>query len=347
MLNGAPRWELYRLLSDPTRLRVLALCSLEELAVSELGELLRASEPKVSRHAAALRDAGVLAGRKQGTWLLLRLAPEAQDDAVVADALGAGLALVNAEGSADRVSEVVGERDRDTRDFFARGGRPLRSGPPEELAAYLRALAPLVFPRQLAIDAGTGDGALLELLAPLYEQVIALDRSAAQLDLAKARARRRQFKNVRFVCGAIDGPEVRRALGDAAGRAEGKSGDGGRAARRRRPADAGADAVFAARVLHHAPAPARALSALARLARPAGDGGGGAVVILDYEAHRDEAMRHQEADLWLGFESAELIRLAEQAGLCEIEHGRVPKPWRGDGPDSHVGWQWLVGRRAA
>ncbi len=318
------RWELYKLLSDPTRLRLLALASVEELAVSELAELLREGQPKVSRHASALRDAALLSARKHGTWVLLRLSPEAENDPVVVDALAMGLELCQADGSLARVPEVVAGRDQDTREFFARGGRALPAGPPEELSAYLRALAPLIAPRDLAVDAGTGDGALLEVLAPMFDRVIALDRSEAQLDLARQRATRRQFRNVRFVCGEIDGAEVRRAMGKRAG----------------------ADVVFAARVLHHAPVPAKAFAALRDLARPA-DGGrpGGAVFVVDYLSHRDEALRAQQADLWLGFEPEELMTMADAAGLCEVQHGRLPKTWCGDGPDRNVGWQWLAGRR--
>src|SRR3954470_14484025 len=106
-LAAASRWELYRLLADPVRPRLLALTSAEELAVGELAELLREGQPKISRHAAALRDAGLLAGRKQGTWTLLRLAPGAADDAVVADAVRAGLASCRADGTLSRVDEVL------------------------------------------------------------------------------------------------------------------------------------------------------------------------------------------------------------------------------------------------
>ncbi|HLM72241.1 MAG TPA: hypothetical protein VK459_06110, partial [Polyangiaceae bacterium] len=53
--NGAPaaaeRWELYRLLADPVRPRLLALAAAEELAVGELAELLGEGQPKISRHA--------------------------------------------------------------------------------------------------------------------------------------------------------------------------------------------------------------------------------------------------------------------------------------------------------
>ena len=61
--GDVPRWELYRLLSDPVRVRLLALVSLEELAVGELAELLNEGQPKVSRHGAALRDAGLVLAR--------------------------------------------------------------------------------------------------------------------------------------------------------------------------------------------------------------------------------------------------------------------------------------------
>jgi DNA-binding transcriptional ArsR family regulator len=328
--DAGSRWELYRLLADPVRPRLLALTSTEELAVGELAELLRESQPKISRHAAALRDAGLLAARKQGTWTLLRLAPGAGEDPVVADAVRAGLTSCRADGTLARVEEVLVARGEATREFFARGGRPLKSGPPLELAAYLSALAPLFPHRRLAIDIGTGDGPLLEVLAPIFERVIAIDRSDAQLALAAERVRRRDLQNVALIRGEIDGPEVRHAL---------RAVKGGK----------GADVVFASRVLHHAPVPARAMRALVELARghDAREPRGGAVCVLDYEAHDDQALREQEADLWLGFEPRELKRLAQEAGLVDVHWQRLPAAWQGEGPDRHLAWQLLVGFRGA
>jgi DNA-binding transcriptional ArsR family regulator len=346
------RWDLYRLLSDPTRLRLLALASIEELAVSELAELLHEGQPKVSRQVGRLREAGLLSGRKHGTWLLLRLAPKVDDDSVVADAIWAGMELCTTDGTAARVADVVADRDSATRSFFARGGRTHRAGPPAELAAYLSLLSPLIRPRHLAVDAGTGDGALLEVLAPLFDHVIALDRSTAQLDLARKRAARRRLRNLRFLCGEIDGPEIRKAISSFR---MGKE-TGHRPARRHGSAPSkqrgkaqgltGADAVFAARVLHHAPVPSRFMAALGQLARPpAGEEPGGAIFVLDYETHRDEALREQQADLWLGFDPKELKTMAQDAGLGDITQGRFPRAWCGDEPDSHISWQWLSARR--
>ena len=50
------------------------------------------------------------------------------------------------------------------------------SGLPSELPAYLTALAPLIPRRKLAVDAGTGAGVVLDVLAPIFEQVVAIDR---------------------------------------------------------------------------------------------------------------------------------------------------------------------------
>ncbi|MGQ0508357.1 MAG: ArsR/SmtB family transcription factor, partial [Myxococcaceae bacterium] len=61
------RVELFRLLSESDRLRVLALCGEEELSVGELSTLLDDSQPQVSRKVAPLRDAGLLVARKEGT----------------------------------------------------------------------------------------------------------------------------------------------------------------------------------------------------------------------------------------------------------------------------------------
>jgi ArsR family transcriptional regulator len=217
------------------------------------------------------------------------------------------------------VIEVVRQRDAIGREFFARSSARSQNGSstafPSELGAYLSALAPLFPNRALAIDAGTGDGGLLEVLAPLYERVVGVDRSSAQLANAKERASVRGFANVELIEGELDAREVKQATGH------------------------GADAVFASRLLHHAPKPADVVKQLEKLARP-----GGAVVVIDYAAHEDESMRSQ-ADLWLGFEPSALKRFARGAGLEDARVSPIPAPRCGQGPDHHLAWQMLVARK--
>lgn len=322
-MHGVPspdsRWQLYRLLSDPLRLRLLALAAEEELSVGELAELLDESQPNVSRHASPLRQAGLLSDRRQGARTMVRLADDAASDAVVADALGAGRRLCAEEGRLERVAEVVRGRDARTREFFARPGKA--SEPPglaPELPGYLCALAPLLGRRKLALDAGAGDGGLLDVLAPVFDKVVALDRSEAQLGRALHRVRARGYRNVELICGEVDGDEVQSAVGD------------------------GADVVIAARMLHHAPLPRATVAALAELVRP-----GGTLVIIDYARHDDERLRDHQANVWMGFDASELSSYATAAGLAQVRTAPIPAGYVLGGDDAHLLWQMLVAERPA
>ena len=71
---------LFKALGDETRLRIVALLSHGELCVCHLEEALRLSQPKVSRHLATLRAAGVVEPRRDGSWVHYRLAPQPDVD---------------------------------------------------------------------------------------------------------------------------------------------------------------------------------------------------------------------------------------------------------------------------
>ena len=64
---------LFRVLADRTRLRLLNLIADKEICVCYFVEILRMSQPKISRHLAYLRRAGVVAARRQGRWMHYRL----------------------------------------------------------------------------------------------------------------------------------------------------------------------------------------------------------------------------------------------------------------------------------
>ncbi|BAV32675.1 ArsR family transcriptional regulator [Sulfuricaulis limicola] len=67
----------FPLLADPTRLRCLLLLATEgELCVCELTHALKESQPKVSRHLATLREAGIVSDRREGLWIHYRLNPD-------------------------------------------------------------------------------------------------------------------------------------------------------------------------------------------------------------------------------------------------------------------------------
>src|SRR5579863_5525849 len=65
---------LFRALADSTRLRLLNLISNREICVCYFVEILGISQPKISRHLAYLRRAGIVAARREGRWTHYRLA---------------------------------------------------------------------------------------------------------------------------------------------------------------------------------------------------------------------------------------------------------------------------------
>jgi len=82
--------QLFKALSEPVRLRIMALLSRGERCVCDLMAVLDMPQSTVSRHLAYLKNAGLINGQRQGAWMFYRLAePETE--------LHAGLiSLINA-----------------------------------------------------------------------------------------------------------------------------------------------------------------------------------------------------------------------------------------------------------
>ena len=77
---------LFKTLSDPTRLRLLNLLAAGETCVCELTDTLRVVQPKVSRHLARLKRAGLVDARRDGKWMHYRW--RRQGDPLVRHVLG-------------------------------------------------------------------------------------------------------------------------------------------------------------------------------------------------------------------------------------------------------------------
>ncbi len=94
--NQAEGWaQVFAALADPTRLRLLHLIDGQEVCVCHLVEILRQTQPKISRHLAYLRRAGLVAARREGKWMHYRFSPPSDPAAAailaqVLAALGGG-----------------------------------------------------------------------------------------------------------------------------------------------------------------------------------------------------------------------------------------------------------------
>jgi ArsR family transcriptional regulator len=291
MFGGAP---LYRLLGDEARLRILRLLGLERLNVSELTAIVGIAQSGVSRHLGLLKDAGLVEERREGGFTYFRLAPALSDPET--NGHGALAALLRAEfeaagrteaGKADdaRLAEV---RRLRRENFDAHSGPDTNERqlvPGRSWAAWARALGHLLPPLRVA-DLGCGEGYLTIEASRWAKTVIAVDRSRAVLDRARALAKRRRVRNVIWKRGELERLPVR---------------------------DEAVDVVLLSQALHHAADPARALREAHRILRP-----GGRVLVLDLREHSQRWVRDRLGDRWLGFKDESLASLLRNAGFVEV-----------------------------
>lgn len=71
----------FRALADRTRLRLLHLMGKDEVCVCFFVEILKTNQPKISRHLAYLRRAGIVGARRQGPWMHYRIIEPPDEDA--------------------------------------------------------------------------------------------------------------------------------------------------------------------------------------------------------------------------------------------------------------------------
>jgi ArsR family transcriptional regulator len=115
--------KLFAALADPTRLRLLNLMNGREVCVCYFVEILKQGQPKISRHLAYLRRAGIVEARREGKWMHYRIEPP--QDAKAASILVATLKSfeTNREMQADlaRLGQACCEPQR----FVTLQGAPL------------------------------------------------------------------------------------------------------------------------------------------------------------------------------------------------------------------------------
>lgn len=284
---------LFRLLGDDVRLRILRLLAAERLNVSELTGILGIAQSGVSRHLGLLKEAGLVAEQREAGYTYFSVA-----DALTSGTNGWGpvwplleaqfeAARSTAAGRADdaRLEEVRRVRKENFDEHGGPDARERQLVPGRSWAAWARALGHLLPPVRVA-DLGCGDGYLTIEASRWASRVIAVDRSKAVLERARALARRRGVSNAIWKRGELERLPI---------------------------ADASVDVALLSQALHHAGDPARALAEAARILVP-----GGRVLILDLREHDEGWVVERLGDRWLGFPDATLRQLLEHAGLSQV-----------------------------
>ena len=279
---------------EETRLRVLALLAEAELTVTDLTDILRQSQPRISRHLKLLVEAGLIERFREGTWAFFRLA-EHGGAAEVARAL---LDHLN-----PRDQTIARDRERLTSVRTARAAaaqaadwdriRKLHVADEAVEAAIIKALADKPF-RSL-LDLGTGTGRMLELFGPDIERGLGLDLSLDMLLLARDRLERAGLKN----CSVRQGDLYDLPI-----------------------ANDSFDVIILHQVLHFLDDGGRAIKEAARVLRP-----GGRLLVVDFAPHEQEFLREQFAHRRLGFAPETVTQWMMQSGLEPVlQRSLKPEP---------------------
>ncbi len=273
---------------EATRLRLLMLIAEAELTVTDLTEILRQSQPRLSRHLRLLSEAGLVERFREGSWAFFRLA-ERGGVAEVARALVARLDPNDPVIARDRerLAAVRASRAAAAQNYFRRHAaewdriRKLHVADEAVEAAIRGAIG--AQPIRALLDLGTGTGRMLELFAANAERGLGVDMSLDMLALARARLDRAGLKN----CSVRMGNIYDLAL----------------------PRDS-FDVIIIHQVLHFLDDSPRAIGEAARLLRP-----GGRLLVVDFAPHDLEFLRDEHAHRRLGFAAEAVTQWLEGAGL--------------------------------
>ncbi|HET9714982.1 MAG TPA: metalloregulator ArsR/SmtB family transcription factor [Pseudolabrys sp.] len=282
---------------EETRLRILTLLAEAELTVSDITEILRQSQPRISRHLKLLVEAGLVDRFREGTWAFFRLA----EHGVHGDVARALLERLDPDDRIiardhERLSSVRQARAAAAQAYFRSHAadwdriRKLHVTDEAVEESIRSALADGTF-RSL-LDLGTGTGRILEMFGPVIERGLGLDLSLDMLLLARDRIERAGLRN----CSVRQGDIYDLPL-----------------------ANDSFDVVVLHQVLHFLDDGARAIREAARVLRP-----GGRLLVVDFAPHEQEFLREQFAHRRLGFASETVMQWMVTAGLEPVMHKSLP-----------------------
>jgi ArsR family transcriptional regulator len=274
-----------KLLSDPTRLRILMLVGGEALSVAELQEILGMGQSRISTQLSQLKTAGLVSDERSGKNNMYSCTTD-PDLMEVASAAAEEVPEV----AADRIAlrHLLRKRRDQARAYFDElAGRFGKDYVPGRSWKALAEALIKVLNYKVVADLGAGEGTLAQLLAQRAEKVIAVDLSSKMVEFGQSLAIKNGLTNLEYRLGDIEEPPID---------------------------NESLDLAILSQALHHAEHPQRAIDAAFRILKP-----GGRLIVLDLVQHQFEQARELYADRWLGFTESSLASMLEKAGFSQIE----------------------------
>jgi ArsR family transcriptional regulator len=295
-------WDTLKLLSDPTRLRLLALLLREELSVAELQEILGMAQSRISSQLALLRQADVVLDRRDGKKAFYSLRPtlDAKTLALLhaaCDSVSTLPELVEDRANLDRILKK--RRDHQEQYFNLIAGKLGKHHCPGRSWEAIGHLALRLTPHIVIADLGAGEGLLSQLLARRASKVWCIDNSPRMVEVGTELADKNGLANLTYKLGDIEQVPL---------------------------PDKSVDLAILSQALHHARHPEAAVKEAHRILKP-----GGQVLVLDLKEHTFEKAHELYADVWLGFKESALHGFLKKAGFQQVEVTTVAReenePW--------------------
>src|SRR6478609_7432762 len=274
-----------KLLSDPTRLRILMLVDHEALSVAELQEVLGMGQSRISTQLSQLKLEGLVTDERSGKNNIYTCTAD-PDLMEVARLAAAEVAEVTLDQSALR-HLLRKRKDRSRAYFDELAGRFGKDYVPGRSWKALAEALIKVLNYQVVADLGAGEGTLAQLLAQRAEKVIAVDLSPKMVEFGQNLAAQNGLANLEYRIGDIENPPIE---------------------------NDSLDLAILSQALHHAEHPQRALDAAFRILKP-----GGRLIVLDLLQHHFEEARELYADRWLGFSECDVASMLEKSGFTNMD----------------------------
>ena len=279
-----------KILSDPTRLRLLGLLMKEELSVAEVQEVLGMAQSRISSQLALLRQAGFVADRREGkkAFYSLRAGLPSRQLALLKAACEAVADSAAFAEDRDNLDRILQKRRRVAEQYFNLiAGRLGKGHWPGRSWEAIGHLALRLVPPIVVADLGAGEGLISQLIAHRAERVWCIDNSPRMVEVGTELARKNGLANLAYKLGDIENVPL---------------------------PDKSVDLAILSQALHHASHPQTAVNEACRILRP-----GGQLVVLDLKEHAFEKARELYADVWLGFKESALHGFLKKAGFQKVE----------------------------
>jgi ArsR family transcriptional regulator len=289
-------WDILKMLSDPTRLRLLALLLREELSVAELQGILGMGQSRISSQLALLRQANLVSDRREGknAFYSVRSPLPARTQALVKAAIDAVAELPPMAEDRENLDRALQKRRRTQEQYFNTiAGRLGKNYCPGRSWEAIGHLALRLTPSIDIADLGAGEGSVSQLLARRARRVWCIDNSPRMVEVGTDLAQRNGLENLTYKLGDIERVPL---------------------------PDASVDLAILSQALHHAQRPEVAVAEAYRILRP-----GGQLLVLDLNEHTFAKARELYADVWLGFKESALHGFLKKAGFAQVEVAMVAR----------------------